>query len=210
MVKILIHMSGTIVVVIHISSCQEPICGQVWKSPSSTTTTMRVSWRKSVNFGDKLARTLNAAIADGGWIHLLDCNNNRSHPHGIQTINGLHLQNINNDFGKNSGGIIYQWSPPPPFTLQPLITMKKKFFAKYSSDYELHSASHNPPQHYHTINIILWRAMPFKKSFWNNSQQQPAWCAKEKWKKMRTTTRTLISTTAAAPSGMVLQRSSFL
>ena len=113
MVKILIHMSGTIVVVIHISSCQEPICGQVWKSPSSTTTTMRVSWRKSVNFGDKLARTLNAAIADGGWIHLLDCNNNRSHPHGIQTINGLHLQNINNDFGKNSGGIIYQWSPPP-------------------------------------------------------------------------------------------------
>ena len=87
------------------------------ENPPSSTTTMRVSWRKSVNFGDKLARTLNAALADGGWIHLLDCNNNRSHPHGIQTINGLHLQNINNDFGKNSGGIIYQWSPP--FTLQP-------------------------------------------------------------------------------------------
>lgn len=70
----------------------------------------------------------------------------------------------------------------PPFYSLDLITMKKKFFAKYSSDYEPHSSSHNPP-HHHTIII---GAMPFKKSFWNNSQQQPAWCAKEKWKKMRT------------------------
>lgn len=52
-------------------------------------------------------------------------------------------------------GALFINGAPPPFTLQPLITMKKKFFAKYSSDYELHSASHNPPQHYHTINIIL-------------------------------------------------------
>ena len=96
-----------------------------------------------------------------------------------------------------------------PFFYSPaLITKKKKFFAKYSSDYEPHSSSHNPVPHHHTI-IIRVGAMPFKKSFWNNSQQQPAWCAKEKWKKMRTT-RTLISTTAATPSGMVLQRSSFL
>ena len=31
----------------------------------------------------------------------------------------------------------------PPFYSPDLITMKKKFFAKYSSDYELHSSSHN-------------------------------------------------------------------
>ena len=48
----IIHHMTMVLVVIHISSCQEPICGQVWKSPS---THKRLLQKKSVNFGDKLA-----------------------------------------------------------------------------------------------------------------------------------------------------------